>query len=1370
MVNRSILSVALAAMAVLAPCEQVSAQTPPSSAAGLGIEADEATKIAREADGELAAGHLAEAADSERDALDLRVKFLGRDHPDTLRSLATLALIHQRQAHLIEAELITRYVLAARTRVLGPRNAGTLASARALADLPRSPGAAQAAGPRPPSAAEAAEIARLTAQIAEALREDRGSTPQDYAQVEPSARRLHALRTQIFGVDHPNALEALIDLGRLHQYQQHPFEAAIIYRQVLDARLRLLGAGNAATIRTVGVLLGSLEFYPTAEYAVQRRTLLETSLAAAERSLGPSHRNLTPLLDRLAALGVQGAHPDRSAEERYRLRSLHIKDSTPGFDRYEVYSSIRDLTFLYEVQHRDAEAEPYYLRLISLAEQLFGPDHWQTLSQVRSLAECYRKQHRYADAERLQHRVVEGLTRTTGATSQETASAAAKLATIQQEAGRPVASVHAVPPKSHDDEMEAAAEQVLAARRSYDAGQDDFAEPAARQALTRLERLAGADDPATLGAAGTLANIVSRQGRLTDAEQLYRRVLDGLTRRNGPDDSDTIVAANNLGTVYMAQGRYAEAQPLFERALQWADPVVNPDAAEVPAFLLNLAALYRRQQRDAEAEPLIRSALRRSQLGKGRDDLRTIEAVTDLAGLLRDRGNYTEARALAERALASHDTAARLDHPARFAAMALLASIDDKTGRPAEADALYRQALGGRERVLGVGNPATLQSVYELGVHLASHGHPAEAMVLHRRAYDARLALFGREHPDTLGSAEQLTAAALAQAGARGTDIDVARLLLDGTRARRDHAGASQWARAQDEREAAIAAARFALFGDAAWSAQRADPAQATALRAEAFGALQDAVVGSADRSIAEAAARRYADTRHAGLAELIRKRQDAQATWAKLDGYLSSRLGAGSPRAAEEAAAIRKLMAEYEDLISKMDALVATAAPDYFSLVRPTPVSLAATQALLGSDEVLLLTVPSRLGTHVVAVTHDQVAWNRSDLTATAIRAIVQQLRWDASYELGGAPGEFADTRLYPRRGRPAYRRALAWQLYRELIAPVAGSLTGKHRVYIAAGGALAGIPFSILVSAPPAGRDDDPAALRATHWFGDDYALIHIPSVRSLALLRQSEHDHRPGTGFLGIGNPVLAPEPAAATTARGMRMTRSAPAAARLFDGVRTRDGGVMASPAMLRGLPSLPGSAVELERVRVALDAPPASLIEGAAAIEPRVRAIDYTDIGVLLFSTHGATMIESGSIGEAGLVLTPPPGEAQNGNDGYLAASEVALLHLNADWVILSACNTATGDGIDNPGLGQLSRAFFYAGARNLLASHWPVADEVSPQLITQTLALEKTGMPRAEAFRRSMRAIRMNADHDGTGSWAHPFFWAPFVLIGDGGH
>jgi CHAT domain-containing protein len=112
------------------------------------------------------------------------------------------------------------------------------------------------------------------------------------------------------------------------------------------------------------------------------------------------------------------------------------------------------------------------------------------------------------------------------------------------------------------------------------------------------------------------------------------------------------------------------------------------------------------------------------------------------------------------------------------------------------------------------------------------------------------------------------------------------------------------------------------------------------------------------------------------------------------------------------------------------------------------------------------------------------------------------------------------------------------------------------------------------------------------------------------------------------------------------------------------------------------------------------------------------------------------------VGEAGLVLTPPAkGSAQD--DGLLTASEVAGLDLDADWVILSACNTASGDRAGAEALSGLARAFFYAGARSLLVSHWPVNSWAAVLLTTRAMReIERDpAIGKAEAMRRSMLAL-----------------------------
>ena len=143
--------------------------------------------------------------------------------------------------------------------------------------------------------------------------------------------------------------------------------------------------------------------------------------------------------------------------------------------------------------------------------------------------------------------------------------------------------------------------------------------------------------------------------------------------------------------------------------------------------------------------------------------------------------------------------------------------------------------------------------------------------------------------------------------------------------------------------------------------------------------------------------------------------------------------------------------------------------------------------------------------------------------------------------------------------------------------------------------------------------------------------------------------------------------------------------------------------------------------------------------------------------------------ELSGLAEPALVLTPPS-VASADNDGLLTASKIAQLKLDADWVVLSACNTAASDGTPGAaGLSGLAKAFFYAGSRALLVSNWAIASKAAVKLTTGAFA-ELTKDPsigRAEALRRAEMALL--DDKTLPAAFAHPAIWGPFTLAGEGG-
>src|SRR5204862_981209 len=159
-----------------------------------------------------------------------------------------------------------------------------------------------------------------------------------------------------------------------------------------------------------------------------------------------------------------------------------------------------------------------------------------------------------------------------------------------------------------------------------------------------------------------------------------------------------------------------------------------------------------------------------------------------------------------------------------------------------------------------------------------------------------------------------------------------------------------------------------------------------------------------------------------------------------------------------------------------------------------------------------------------------------------------------------------------------------------------------------------------------------------------------------------------------------------------------------------------------------------------------------ILLGSRATEGMLKELSekgrLAEYGVVHFATHGVLAGQLQGSAEPGLILTPPAkgtsdASALERDDGFLTASEIAALKLDADWVILSACNTAGGSGETAEALSGMARAFFYAGARALLVSHWEVGSDAAVKLTTRAFAELKAHpkIGRAEAFRRSMKEL-----------------------------
>ncbi len=512
--------------------------------------------------------------------------------------------------------------------------------------------------------------------------------------------------------------------------------------------------------------------------------------------------------------------------------------------------------------------------------------------------------------------------------------------------------------------------------------------------------------------------------------------------------------------------------------------------------------------------------------------------------------------------------------------------------------------------------------------------------------------------------------------------------------------------------------------------AQADDPRHLAPLaQADAMFRLAQRVQGTgAARAMQQIALRMAA--RQAGAEDLALERRDLEERRDALrrDGGLDE-------------ATRRQRIDEVETALTVNGERLARGFPGWREITAPAPVGLEEARALLAEDEALIAFHQGDEYLFLWLVARDRVIWHRLALTRADATGLVALFR-----EGMGLTGTLRGaTALKPKSaaaGLPDFNRPLAANLYVLLFGAFEQEMAAYPHLRIVPDGAWLGLPFAALLT----GYDDataeiTPRLLREASWLVRRHAITVMPSVVSLrALPRAPARTGGAGT-LLAVGDPVFR------GTASAMEVARSG-------------EGAVDVS-----ALAPLPGTRREVEAIARAFP-DSAQVLLGAEATEAAIREADLSDRDVIVFATHGLIAGELQGLEEPALALTPPP-EPSALDDGLLTAGEVAGLRLSAEWVVLSACNTAAGDGEGAEGLSGLARAFFAAGAESLLVSHWPVRDDAAARLTAVAFAeLEAApDMRKAEAMRRAMLALM--ADESDT-TLAHPLAWAPFFVVGGG--
>lgn len=852
-------------------------------------------------------------------------------------------------------------------------------------------------------------------------------------------------------------------------------------------------------------------------------------------------------------------------------------------------------------------------------------------------------------------------------------------------------------------------------------------------AVSEAERIRAA---AGLAASARLAliriNIMAERGRIATALESTQAMESAGIASDPCDPTLGVDFAHRRGSLHLIRRELPEASAAFTSALAQLTRLrltANPREAEISYGLAVVAALSGELDRATALFDRTAAAFRRYYGGASEAEAQTI---TEKAQMLADAGRSVEAVAAARNALALLNGRVEQAPLAKAYAHAVLGSALRSAGDPEAGEVELRQALAQFEAVRGASSFDLAPGLETLGeIALAANqakvaeGHFRRAIEIQRNWGGNSAIALGR----TLSKLSAAQAARGAREAAMGTSAEAVTVLQ-----RRLAIGETRpWNDAELERRSAHSILVQDLKLAAAPLAARI-PGSDVALVRRMLGTIQLSTATSTGSAIAQVSTRLQSDPR---LATLLGERNDLAAEWRAIQDELieSLTLSSGEPiEQRREALVLRQQ--EIGVMIGAVDRQLVSQNPKLDLLLKSRAVELSNLQNALAPNEAALVLNVGDTGSYAVLITRRSASALRSEMRRDQVDRLVGRVR----------------ATLDPARWRKqlaTFDSEAAQLLSAEFVQPVLPLLSGVDTLLIVPDGPLASLPFSVLPTTAPPPITGSVTDYRTFPWLVRRFALATFPSAASIVALRGPGRRAAPSATMLGVGAPVL--DGAAGTGSnRGNAV----------LHGMSRRG---LADVALLRTMASLPDTRTELERMVRVLAGGGSRLLLGTEAVERTVKQLPLESFGVIVFATHGLVAGELAGFAEPGLVLTPPK-HATPDDDGFLTASEAALLKMNADWVILSACNTAASDGSPRAEpLSGLAKSFFYAGARSLLVSHWAVDSEAAAKLTVSAVQSRVGGLSSAMALRAA--AIHFIDDRDDS-LRTHPFFWAPFELIG----
>ncbi len=829
------------------------------------------------------------------------------------------------------------------------------------------------------------------------------------------------------------------------------------------------------------------------------------------------------------------------------------------------------------------------------------------------------------------------------------------------------------------------------------------------------------------------ARIEESRGRFTQAEAAYHKA--------------SVFYTNSLKTLAQWESKPAEGE--MERHADWA---------------LALEGRTKVQQgRVGEGESDVRRALlsRLSKSGKFHPDTAGILAV--LVYVIQEQGRYEEAERLQRQVISVYQGLGYgTDSSQLVKSQLFLAQILNLRGQYDAASNLYDQIDVWTAKWEPSRREAISGGLTRVVIMLAQ-GNDDNAVEIAQRSYERERQRSGEKSFNTALS-RGFHAIALARKGNATESLQAFKeslpVLLSISGSGDDDSGTTAAAR-----EGRV---RFVIEGYLRLLSRNPAIVPPSVIE-ETFG-YADTLRGQSVQRALQASSARSA-TKDPVLAQLLRDSQDIDkkvgAAVATLNNLLTL------PTSERDEKAVKSTEAEIARLqATRAQSLrdIAKKFPSYGDLVNPPLPMPADLQTQLTDDEAMLSFYFGRFDSYVWVLRKEgPVRFARIDAKLGDINAKVNKLR------------EALEPNAAMISDIPAFDLGLAHELYALLLKPTEANWRPAKSLIVATNGALGLLPLSLLPAEPSKiDPDDDPlfSSYRKVPWLARTHAVTLVPSISAMITLRKLPAGTASRQPLIGFGDPLFSKEQAddaarddkPVQVASTANITRGVPLKRRSspkIDGVDSMQ---------LAQLPRLPDTAEELKSIALALQADPAKMLNlGKDANEKTVKTANLSNFKIIAFATHGLVPGELDGLTQPALALTAPA-VADSDGDGLLTMEEILALKLDADWVVLSACNTGAGVAAGAEAASGLGRAFFYAGTRALLLTNWSVHSESARELITDLFKRQAADpkLTRGEALRQAMMALAdgpgyIGADGKTEFTYAHPLFWAPYSVIGDGG-